>query len=66
MLAEEKGQGTVREEVDTEVAAGVIFSLYLGTLIRFFRNPDMTVEMSAEILAAMTEHYLKGISKSSR
>jgi AcrR family transcriptional regulator len=66
MLAEGKVRGTIREEVNTEVAAGAIFSLYLGALIMLFRNPEMTVEVAAEILAAMTKHYLKGISRSSR
>jgi len=31
-----------------------------------FRRPEITVEMVAEVLAAMTEHYLKGISRSCR
>jgi hypothetical protein len=65
MLAEEKVRGSIREEVHTEVAAGAIFSLYLGALLMLFRNPEMTVERTAEILATMTEHYLKGISRSS-
>ncbi|MFZ5447045.1 MAG: TetR/AcrR family transcriptional regulator [Thermodesulfobacteriota bacterium] len=66
MLAEEKVRGTIREDVNTEVAAGAIFSLYLGALILLFRNPEMTVDLAAEILAAMTEPYLKGISRSTR
>jgi AcrR family transcriptional regulator len=66
MLEEEKVQGNIREEVDTEVAAGAIFSLYIGALILLFRRPEMTVEIVAEFLAAMTDHYLKGISRSYR
>ena len=65
MLAEEKVRGAIREEANTEVAAGAIFSLYLGALVMLFRNPEMTKEMAAEILATMTENYLKGLSKSS-
>ena len=66
MLEEEKVRGNIREEVNTEVAAGGIFSLYIGALIMLFRRPEITVEMVAEVLAAMTEHYLKGISRSCR
>jgi AcrR family transcriptional regulator len=62
MLEEEKVRGNIRAEVDTTLAAGAIFSLYLGALIMLFRRPEMTVEMVAEVLAAMTDHYLKGIS----
>ena len=66
MLEEEKIRGNIMEEVNTEVAAGGIFSLYIGALIMLFRRPEITVEMVAEVLAAMTEHYLKGISRSCR
>jgi AcrR family transcriptional regulator len=60
----EAGQahGIIRPEVDATVAAGAIFSLYLGALIMLFRRPDMTVELVAEALAAMTDQYLKGIT----
>jgi len=64
MLEEGKAQGNIREEVDTEVAAGAIFSLYIGALTLLFRRPEMTMEMVAEFLAVTTEHYLRGISRS--
>jgi AcrR family transcriptional regulator len=63
MVEEGKVRGNIRKEVNTEVAAGAIFSLYIGALIMLFRRPEMTVEEVAEVLATMTEHYLKGISR---
>jgi AcrR family transcriptional regulator len=57
-----QARGIIRPEVDVSVAAGAIFSLYLGALIMLFRRPDMTVELVAEALAAMTGQYLKGIT----
>ena len=57
-----QARGIIRPEVDIRVAAAAIFSLYLGALIMFFRQPEITVEVVAEALAAMTDQYLKGIS----
>ena len=57
-----QARGIIRPEVDPTVAAGAIFSLYLGALIMLFRRTDMTVELVAEALAAMTDQYLKGIT----
>ncbi len=61
LVEAEKSRGLIRAEVDSQVAAGAIFSLYLGALILLFREPDMSVEMVAEGLAAMTGQYLEGI-----
>jgi len=58
-----QARGLIRPEVHPTVAAGSIFSLYLGALIMFFRMPEMTVEVAAEALAAMTDQYLKGIAR---
>ena len=58
-----QARGLIRPEVDANVAAGAFFSLYLGALIMLFRHPEMTVELVAEALAAMTEQYLKGITR---
>jgi AcrR family transcriptional regulator len=63
LVEEGKARGLVRPEVDATVAAGAIFSLYLGALTLLFRMPDMTVELVAEALAAMTDQYLKGITR---
>ena len=62
LVEEGQARGIIRPEVDATVAAGSIFSLYLGALIMLFRRPDMTVELVAEALAAMTDQYLKGIT----
>ena len=66
MIEEEKTRGVVRAEVDSMVVAASIFSLYLGALVTFFRVPEMTVEMTTDILAAMTNQYLEGIMTSER
>lgn len=63
LIEKEKTRGLIRPEVDTTVAAGAIFSLYLGALIMLFRRPEMTVEMVAAVLAAMTGQYLEGITR---
>ncbi len=63
LVEEEKTRGFIRPEVDTIVAAGALFSLYLGALIVLFRQPETTVEMAVDILAAMTAQYLKGIRR---
>jgi AcrR family transcriptional regulator len=62
LIEESQARGIIRREVDATVAAGSIFSLYLGALIMLFRQPEITVEEVAEALAAMTDQYLKGIS----
>jgi len=62
MIEEEKARGLLRPEVDAMVAAGAIFSLYLGALIMLFRQPEMPVDLVTEVLAAMTGQYLQGIS----
>jgi AcrR family transcriptional regulator len=61
MIGTERTRGLIRPEVDTSIAAGAIFSLYLGALTLLFREPAMTVEMVAAVLAAMTGQYLQGI-----
>ena len=66
MIETEQVRGNIRAEVDTGVAAGAIFSLYIGALIMLFRKPEMTVGVVAEVLAAMTGHYLKGITRIGR
>lgn len=66
LIEEGKTRGLIKAEVDTLVAAGAFFSLYLGALLLLFRRPEMTVEMVAELLAAMTEQYLKGITANGR
>ena len=62
MIEAEKARGLIRPEVDARVAAGAIFSLYLGALTLLFRQPEMPVKLVTEVLAAMTGQYLEGIS----
>jgi AcrR family transcriptional regulator len=62
MIETEKTRGLIRPEVDTKMAAGAFFSLYLGALILLFREPAMTVDLVAAVLAAMTAQYLQGIT----
>ncbi len=57
----DRARGLIRPDVDATVAAGAIFSLYLGALTLLFRRPDMTVDQVTEALAAMTIQYLQGI-----
>lgn len=64
LVEEGKTRGLIRRDVDANVAAGAIFSLYLGALTLLFRRPEMTVALVAEALAAMTDQYLKGITLS--
>ncbi|MHB8068970.1 MAG: TetR/AcrR family transcriptional regulator [Desulfobaccales bacterium] len=64
LVEEEKTRGLIKPEVDSQVASGAIFSLYLGALILLFREPAMSVAMVAEVLAAMTGQYLQGITRS--
>ncbi len=61
LIEEQKTRGLVRPEVDSTVAAGSVFSLYLGALTVLFRMPEMAAEPIANILASMTDQYLKGI-----
>jgi hypothetical protein len=64
IIEEQKTRGMVWPEVDSRIAAASFFSLYMGALITLLRMPEMTVEMVSDILASMTDQYLKGILKS--
>ncbi len=64
MIEAEKARAVIRPEVDSTIAAGALFSLYLGALAMLFRMPAMRVEAVATALAAMTEQYLHGITRS--
>lgn len=61
MIEEEKARGTIKPDVDSSVAALSISSLYIGAIVMLFRMPEMTVETVMDILASMTDQYLKGI-----
>jgi AcrR family transcriptional regulator len=61
LIEEQKRGGFIRPDVDSMIAAGSIFSLYLGALTILFRMPEMPTEEIANILASMTGQYLNGI-----
>ena len=61
LVEAEKERGRVRPEIDSKVAAGVLFSVYLGALVVLFRHPEATVDKAVEALTAMTTQYLTGI-----
>ena len=63
IIEEHKALGVVLPEIDCRTAAASIFFLYMGALIMLLRTPEMTVEMVSDILASMTEQYLKGITR---
>jgi len=64
LVEADQSRGLIHPDVDPALAAGAIFSLYLGALILLFRQPEMTVDQVAEVLAAMTGQYLQGITRS--
>jgi len=64
IMEEQKTRSMIRPEVDSRIAAASIFSLYMGALIMLLRMPEMTVDMVSDVLASMTDQYLKGITRS--
>jgi len=63
IIEEQKKLGIIRPKADPRIAAGSIFSLYMGALIMLFRLPEMSVDMVSDVLASMTDQYLKGITR---
>jgi AcrR family transcriptional regulator len=61
LVEAEKNRGRIRSEIESRVAAGVLFSLYLGALVMLFRHPEAMVDRAVELLKAMTTQYLTGI-----
>jgi AcrR family transcriptional regulator len=61
LIEVEKSRGRIRRNVETQAVAGALFSIYLGALIQFFRQPEATVGMAVEAFGAMTTQYLTGI-----
>jgi AcrR family transcriptional regulator len=64
IIEEYKTLGVVLPEVDCRTVAASVFFLYMGALIMLLRTPEMTVDMVSDILASMTDQYLKGITRS--
>jgi AcrR family transcriptional regulator len=61
LIEHEKSMGIIRPDVDVNIAAASLASLYIGVLIKFYRNPKMTPQMALDMLAAMKRQYLTGI-----
>jgi AcrR family transcriptional regulator len=62
LIEDEKELGKVDRNVDIETAAASLASLYIGVLIMFFRNPEMTPQAALNMLAAATGQFLTGIA----
>jgi AcrR family transcriptional regulator len=61
LIEKEKETGTVRAEVDSELAASSFFYLYIGTLRDFFRDTELSVPDTLKRLSVTLEQYLAGI-----
>ncbi len=61
MIEHEKEAGNVRKDVDPYTAVLCIGALYIGTLIRFFRDPEITPQIATDMLRNMKSQYLRGI-----
>lgn len=60
-LAEEKARGVVKHHVDPMLAAVSLFCHYLGMLMEFLRNKELSVEQAIETISAMGRQHLYGI-----
>ncbi len=63
IIEHEKMAGNVGNEVDVQTAVSCIAALYIGVLIRFFRNPEIKPQAATDMLRDMKAQYLKGILK---
>ena len=61
MIEEEKTKGNIRSDVDTQIAAMSIVSLYLVVLIGFFKDITISPKIALKSLSEMTHQYLVGI-----
>lgn len=61
LIRAEKKSGRIYQKVDEEILANALFSLYFGTLIMFYRDPLMTPDKAADLVAAMTYQVLFGL-----
>ncbi|NVM21228.1 MAG: TetR/AcrR family transcriptional regulator [Desulfobacterales bacterium] len=61
LIEHEKALGNIRPDVDVNIAAASLASLYIGVLIIFFRNPKITPQMALDMLTAMKWQCLTGI-----
>lgn len=61
MIEHEKMAGNVSNEVDKHTAVLCICALYIGVLISFFRNAEITPQAATDMLRNMKAQYLRGI-----
>lgn len=61
LIEQEKDRGTIRAEADSYLAASSLFSLYIGVLRDFLRDPELSVSKAVEILSAILDQHLAGI-----
>ena len=61
LIEREKTLGTIKPDIDTNIVATTLFSLYLGVLRDFLRNKELSAETAIEMLSTMLEHHLTGI-----
>jgi AcrR family transcriptional regulator len=61
MIEHERVIGKVRNDVDSSTAVSCIGALYIGVLIRFFRDPEITPKTATDMLRSMKSQYLRGI-----
>ena len=62
MIDDEKAQGRMAGTVFRHVLATALFSQYFGTLVMFYRDPSMTPGMAAELVLAMNQQTLAGLT----
>ncbi|MBU0674494.1 MAG: TetR/AcrR family transcriptional regulator [Proteobacteria bacterium] len=62
LIEHEKEEGRVRLTIDSRVATAALYSLYIGILRNFLRDPALSVQKTMEQLAVTLEQYLSGIA----
>lgn len=62
IVEEEKSKGVIRQDVETQIVAVSIFTLYLGVLIMLFRMPELPLEVLSNMHSTMIDQYLTGIT----
>lgn len=61
LIETEKSCGRMDLAVDADMMSKALFSLYFGVLIMFYRDPEMTPQDAAALVAGMTRQTLAGL-----
>ena len=61
LVESEKRAGRIISDADADMLALSLFSVYIGTLILFFRYPEVTPEAATGQVIAMTRQMLTGV-----